>query len=71
VFTYGLGAAVAIGWLASVVADIGMDGYTTPVALHGLMGVVLGSVFGDAGLRRARGRLVAERRAADADPRDD
>lgn len=66
-FIYGLGLAVSLGWLASVVADIVVSGYGTPIALHGLMGTVVGSVFADAGLRRARHRLeheVEERKGA-------
>lgn len=59
-FVYGLGAAVTIAWFASVIADIVIETYATPIALHGLMGTVVGSVFADAGLRRARRRLEAE-----------
>lgn len=55
-FVYGLGIGVLIGWLASVVAEITIKGYHTPTALHGLMGIVLGSVFGQHGLKRARRR---------------
>lgn len=56
VFIYGLGAAVAIVWMASVIASIVDRGYETPLALHGLMGTVVGSVFADVGLRRAQRR---------------
>lgn len=57
VFIYGLGAAVALVWMASVIASIIDHDYETPLALHGLMGTVVGSVFADIGLRRARRRL--------------
>ena len=56
-FIYGLGAAVAIAWFVSIIADIVVMDYSTPTAMHGLMGVVVGSVFADAGLRRARNKL--------------
>jgi len=59
-FVYGLGAAVTLAWLASVFADILVAGYSTPIALHGLMGTVVGSVFADAGLRRARRKLLTD-----------
>lgn len=59
-FVYGLGAAVTLAWLASVFADILVAHYSTPIALHGLMGTVVGSVFADAGLRRARRRLISD-----------
>lgn len=64
-FIYGLGIAVTLAWFASVIADIVVADYSTPVALHGLMGTVVGSVFADASLRRARRRLLdeAEQRA--------
>jgi hypothetical protein len=58
-FIYGLGAAVTLAWLASVFADMLVKGYDTPIALHGLMGTVVGSVFADAGLRRARRNLTS------------
>lgn len=66
-FIYGLGAAVAIAWFASVIADMVLDGYSTPVALHGLMGTVVGSVFADFGLRRSRRQLDHERRRINSD----
>lgn len=72
-FIYGLGAAVALAWLASVFADILIPSYQTPIALHGLMGTVVGSVFADAGLRRARDKMVrqfAEERGAAARERE-
>jgi hypothetical protein len=59
VFIYGLGGAVAFCWVASVFASIIWHGhYDTPVALHGLMGTVVGSVFADAKLRAARKRIA-------------
>jgi hypothetical protein len=60
IFIYGLGMAVTIAWVASVFADILISTYSTPIALHGLMGTVVGSVFADAGLRRARRKMAAE-----------
>jgi tetrahydromethanopterin S-methyltransferase subunit C len=60
-FIYGLGASVTLVWMASMIASILDHTYTTPVALHGLMGTVVGSVFADAGLRRARRQLRDER----------
>lgn len=59
-FTYGLGAAVGFAWFASIVADIVLKDYGTPAALHGIMGIVVGAVFGDIGLRRARRQLANE-----------
>lgn len=38
-------------------ADIVSTGYATPIALHGLMGTVVGSVFADGGLRKARAKI--------------
>lgn len=64
-FVYGLGLAVTVAWVASVFADIFIDGYGTPIALHGLMGTVVGSVFADAGLRRARQKLLEDRDRTD------
>lgn len=67
VFIYGLGAAVGIAWVVSVFADIFIANYGTPVALHGLMGTVVGSVFADASLRKARKRLQGQVAAAGRD----
>jgi hypothetical protein len=64
-FIYGLGVAVTIAWFASVIADILIATYATPVALHGLEGTVVGSVFADASLRRARRRIADELRRRD------
>lgn len=57
-FIYGLGAAVALAWLASVIGDIVIAPYSTPVALHGIMGTVVGSAFADFRLRNARRKMV-------------
>jgi hypothetical protein len=65
-FVYGLGVAVALAWLASVCASILDHTYVTPIALHGLMGTVVGSVFADVGLRRAQ-RKIAETRLREDD----
>lgn len=56
-FIYGLGAAVTVAWLVSVFADIFVKGYETPVALHGIMGTVVGAVFAADRLRRVHRRL--------------
>lgn len=54
VFIYGLGTAVMIAWFACVATQIITNGaFQTPFAVHGLMGTVVGSVFGDVALRRA------------------
>lgn len=63
-FIYGLGAAVGLAWFASIVADIAIADYGTPAALHGIMGIVVGAVFGDLGLR-ARYKALRENQAAD------
>lgn len=62
-FIYGLGAAVGLAWFVSIIADIVIDSYGTPAALHGLMGIVVGAVFGDVGLRRQRAKMLEERAA--------
>jgi len=36
---------VTFAWLMSVILDIAMDTYETPVALHGVMGMVVGYFF--------------------------
>lgn len=59
-FIYGLGAAVTVAWFASVIADIVVPGYATPIPLHGLEGTVVGSVFADLQLRRSRRRIVED-----------
>lgn len=60
-FVYGLGAAVSVVWMVSVFAEVLSAGnYSTPLAVHGLMGTVVGSVFADAGLRRARNKISRE-----------
>lgn len=67
-FIYGLGAAVTLAWLASVFADIVVKNYDTPIALHGLMGTVVGSVFADTRLRRARRELARQLNDDQEDP---
>lgn len=57
VFIYGLGAAVTIVWIASVIVSILDHSYETPLVLHGLMGTVVGSVFSTVGLARGRRHL--------------
>lgn len=66
---YGLGAAVGIGWLASTIADIAMASYATPMAVHGLMGTIVGSIFADANLRKSRRRREDEARATSSPDR--
>jgi len=36
---------VTFAWLVSVILDIALDTYETPVALHGVMGMVVGYFF--------------------------
>lgn len=57
-FIYGLGIAVGVAWFVSVIADIALkDAYKTPFEMHGLMGVVVGAVFGAEQMRRGRERI--------------
>lgn len=48
-FTVGLGVAVTIAWLLSVGAEIYAantgGSYRTPLAIHGLMGTIVGAVY--------------------------
>lgn len=62
-FIYGLGLAVCIAWVASVGADIAIASYSTPAAVHGLMGIVVGAIFGVTG--RAKSRVTYGRRETD------
>lgn len=57
VFRTGLGVAVAIAWLVSVIADILIPEYQTPIAIHGLMGTVVGSIYADARIEAARNKF--------------
>lgn len=36
---------VTMAWVVSVILDIALDSYETPVAVHGVMGVVAGYFF--------------------------
>lgn len=36
---------VTFAWVVSVILDIALDTYETPVALHGVMGMVVGYFF--------------------------
>ena len=36
---------VAISWLVSILLDIALNNYETPVAIHGVMGMVVGYFF--------------------------
>ena len=36
---------VTFAWVISVVLDVALDTYETPVALHGVMGMVVGYFF--------------------------
>lgn len=55
VFRVGLGIAVMAAWLVCIAAEVASSGaFSTPLPVHALMGTVVGSVFGDAALRRAR-----------------
>lgn len=36
---------VTLAWIISVVLDIALDTYETPVAVHGVMGMVVGYFF--------------------------
>jgi hypothetical protein len=67
-FVYGLGGAVAFAWFASIFADMISSTYTTPLAVHGLMGTVVGSVYADIRLRIARRKLQEEVKGTDTDP---
>lgn len=55
---YGLGAAVGIAWLVSVFADIFVADYTTPYAVHGLMGIVVGAILGDGNFLSLRKKIA-------------
>lgn len=36
---------VSFAWVVSVILDVALDTYETPVALHGVMGMVVGYFF--------------------------
>lgn len=61
-FVVGIGVSVAILEALSVIAEIytkavlQLDpGYTTPLALHGLMGTVVGAVYASMRVSKAKG----------------
>lgn len=60
-FIYGLGIAVGIAWFASTVADIASSSYATPTAMHGLLGVIVGAVYGEYSRRRGRKDIDKEK----------
>lgn len=51
IFAIGLGIAVMVGWLLSLSVEVYTHAtttaapYTTPAAVHGLMGIVVGAVY--------------------------
>lgn len=68
-FRYGLALAVGVAWAASftvellgTVGAIDTGGYHTPGSVHVLMGIVVGAMVGDAGIRKARNRLSDQAR---------
>jgi hypothetical protein len=60
-FIIGLGAAVTIVWSFSCIAEIVSTNYHTPLALHGMMGTIVGAVFTEGRIRTKRRQLLAER----------
>lgn len=68
-FRYGLALAVGLAWAASFAVEIlgavgvvDTGGYHTPGSVHVLMGIVVGAMVGDAGIRKARNRLSDQAR---------
>lgn len=54
-FIVALGLGVFVVWAVSCLAQIVThDAYTTPTALHGMMGTIVGSVFAEGWLRRGK-----------------
>lgn len=60
VFIYSVGAIVLLLLSASVVVSLFDHSYQTPTPLWGLAGIVVGAVFSDVFLKRARQRVKAE-----------
>lgn len=57
-FIYGLGAGVFAVWSISCIAQIVTGGdYQTPIAIHGMMGTIVGAVFAEARIRVRRRQL--------------
>jgi hypothetical protein len=52
-FIVGLGAGVFIVWAFSMIAEVVTGGaYSTPLAVHGMMGTIVGAVFTERHMRR-------------------
>lgn len=51
-----IAVVITVVWAAAFGADILVDGYATPTAIHGIMGLVAGGAFGERYVRRAVGR---------------
>lgn len=51
-----VGWVIVIAWVASLVADLAVEGYEVPVALNGAMMLVAGYLFGPAITGRGRDR---------------
>lgn len=41
-----VGYAVTLTWVASIIADVFIVGYDIPPAVHGIMGIVAGGLYG-------------------------
>lgn len=58
-FILGLGGGVFIVWAVSCIAQIVTGGaYETPLAIHGVMGTIVGSVFTERQIRSRRRNLT-------------
>lgn len=56
-FIIALGLGVFFVWASSCIAQIIASGsYTTPTALHAIMGTIVGSTFAEGWLRRIKAR---------------
>lgn len=71
-FILGLGGGIFIVWAISCIAEIlskaGIvsSGYDTPLAIHGVMGTIVGSVFTERRIRIRRRALTNDQDEAEA-----
>lgn len=60
-FIIALGLGIFTIWAISCIAEIVSGGaYKTPLALHGMMGTIVGAVFTEARMRRQRRKQQEE-----------
>lgn len=69
-FIVGLGWGILACWAISVLAEIVSNAvggtYTTPLAVHAMMGTIVGAVFTEQRMRKATRRNPPRRRTGDS-----